>query len=155
MRALPHVEAQLGFALAGLLRVDLQNAVLQLQSGQTLAHGLLVVHLDVDKSPPNHPLRHPRQLARVGAVHRQHGRDTSFVLHFDQEVPPALLHQFGLGRTFLRFHAALGIDIHTHKAMAVENFLHLRYCRGLSRGRRGELLKLARLIRRQRLTHNL
>src|SRR5437773_909449 len=51
-------------------------------------------------------------------------------MDFHQERAPTLLDQLGFGRTLFHFHAALGIDVHSNQAMAVENFLDLENGRG-------------------------
>ncbi len=125
LAALPHVEQQLALALARIARVKLQDAVFEFQAGEVRAQRLLGEHLDIQEAAPHLALRGVGKLAGVGAAHRQHGRDPGLVVDLDQKRPPALLHQFGRGRTLLPLHAALRVDIHPHQAVAVENLLQL------------------------------
>jgi hypothetical protein len=125
LRALSDVERELSFPLTGIARVELQKAVFQFQARKARPHGLLVEHLDVQKTAGNQSFGTAGEPARIRTIGGQNRRDIGFVLHFDQERAPALLDQLGLGRPFLHFDAAFWIDIHEHQTMAVENALHL------------------------------
>ena len=142
LRALPDVEAQLALALAGIAGIKLQDAVLHLQAGQSLAHRLFVEHLQIEPAPAHQPLGRARQFTGVRTLDDQHRGDARLVLHLHQERSPALFHQLRFGRAFLHFDAAFRIDIDAHQAMAVENLLDLLHgfgaaeIRALGRGQR-------------------
>ena len=125
LRALADVESELGFALAGVARVESKDSVFKLQSREPLLHGLAVHHPEVQEFHGDLIGARPGKLPGVGAGSAQHGRDARLVFDFHQEHAPALLDELGLRRPLPYFHSAFGIDVHAHQAIAVEDLLHL------------------------------
>ena len=139
--ALADVESDLALAFAGVAAVELNDPVFQGQAAQHRLQGLHIEHLQVQPelggtfgSGPLAPgavliIRNVffpgRIVDRLGvaAYGSQLGRDAGFVVHLDQELPPALLDQFRFGRPGGDLHARLRVDVHAGQTILVEHAL--------------------------------
>ena len=117
------VKRQARFALALIAREDLQDAVFQFQSAKPFFHRLAIDHLQVNPSAGHGAGRGVEQPVGLLTGYGKHGRGAGFVSDLDQECSPALFHQLVFSFSLHNLDAAFGIDLHSHKAMGVENFL--------------------------------
>ena len=120
LRSLADIESQLTFALARVPRVDLQDIVFKLKPGKMHAHGLLVKHSQIHPFAIHRVGRRVSQLAQVRAVGGQDRGDAGFVVYFDEESAPALLHQASHRRALLHLDARLGVDVDADQAVGIE-----------------------------------
>src|SRR5206468_12393352 len=68
LRALAHVETQLTLAPAGVARIELQNAILHLETRERRPQRLFVEYLDVQEPAPHQTLGCSRQTPGVRTV---------------------------------------------------------------------------------------
>jgi hypothetical protein len=142
LAALSHVETDLCGALPAIPAIDLKDSVIQCQAGEAAIHGRLVI--DGDFGPAvGGILRGQLQfgfgiagglnvdVAAIGAGHAQGRGHVGAVDYLHQKQPRAALHQLGLGRPRLDFHAAFGVDIDDRESIPVENLFQFRDGRGL------------------------
>lgn len=126
LRPLANVEGELCFALPGLLRIDLQDAVFQVEAGEVDLHRLLVEHLEVRPAALFGTREGVGDLPGVRAVDGENRGHSGLIVDLHQEGPPALLHQHGGRGTLLDLHAALRVYVHAGQNVGIENPLDPR-----------------------------
>ena len=159
--ALPSLETDLRLTLAGFVREDLDDRVLQRQPGQVALHRAAAIHHDFEEARGDLAVRQlVRRLGalgvrgtvqegeRVGALGGQGRGDSCFVVYLDEVTLPATLVQYRSGRTSADLHASLGVDLDHRQAVGVEDSLDRRHCLR-RRPLRGQLGESSRVVVRQ------
>ena len=118
------LEREARAARAGVAAVDLEDAVLQLETAQRLGEWLPVEHHQVEPAVRDLVLRGAGKRARLVARCAKGGVGAGAVVHLHQELPPAAFHQLRLRGAERGGGCRPGVDRHARETMAIEHALN-------------------------------
>ena len=120
----PHeLERQARAAPAGVAAVELEDAVLELETAQRLGQRLLVEHHQVEPAGLDLVLRSAGERERLLARPSKLGVGTRAVVHLHEKLPPAAFHQLRLRGPERHGRRRTGIDRHAGEAVRIEHSL--------------------------------